>query len=63
MSLESARDFLKKIDTDPALKERLEAAADLEARRRMANVPDCKKKFFHGENTVLPEPFFSITNQ
>ena len=35
MSLESARDFLKKIQTDQAFRERLEAAPGLEARWQM----------------------------
>jgi predicted ribosomally synthesized peptide with nif11-like leader len=32
MSIQSAKDFVQKIETDQALKERLEAAADHEAR-------------------------------
>ncbi|MDD2901329.1 MAG: Nif11-like leader peptide family natural product precursor [Syntrophales bacterium] len=35
MSIQSARDFLQRIETDQPLQERLEAAADLEARRQI----------------------------
>lgn len=35
MSVQSARDFLKRIETDQALKDRLEGEADLEARQQI----------------------------
>jgi predicted ribosomally synthesized peptide with nif11-like leader len=35
MSVQSAKDFLEKIETDQVLKERLEAAPDLEARQQI----------------------------
>ncbi len=35
MSVQSARDFIKQIETDQALKARLEAAADDETRRQI----------------------------
>jgi predicted ribosomally synthesized peptide with nif11-like leader len=35
MSIQSARDFIKQIETDEALKERLEAAPDHETRRQI----------------------------
>lgn len=35
MSMQSARDFIKKIEADRTLKERLEAAADMEARQKI----------------------------
>lgn len=35
MSVQSARDFIKKVEADQTLQERLEAAADLEARQRL----------------------------
>jgi len=35
MSMQSARDFLKKVQTDKALKERLEAEPDLDVRKKI----------------------------
>ncbi|RJR43267.1 MAG: Nif11-like leader peptide family natural product precursor [Deltaproteobacteria bacterium] len=35
MSVQSAKDFLKRIKTDKALKDRLEGEADLESRQRI----------------------------
>ncbi|MDD2901327.1 MAG: Nif11-like leader peptide family RiPP precursor [Syntrophales bacterium] len=35
MSLQAARDYLKKIKTDQALQEKVKAATDLEARQRL----------------------------
>jgi len=35
MSIDAARDFFKRIDTDKALQDRLEAASDLEARKKI----------------------------
>ncbi|MDD2901325.1 MAG: Nif11-like leader peptide family RiPP precursor [Syntrophales bacterium] len=36
MSLQSAKDFLKKIETDEALHDRLKAASNLEARQQIS---------------------------